>query len=103
MPQSLENLAQTSRFLTLINLFFYVLGDIATAAILHLASSVPQKLQFSATDFNSYNTVKSGRFVNPKTDGVRTENGQKMTVPRSVPGLGVEPNWDSLKLQFTIE
>jgi len=78
-------------------------GDIATAAILHLASSVPQKLQFSATDFNSYNTVKSGRFVCPQTDGVRTENGQKMTVPRSAPGLGVEPNWDSLKLQFTIE
>ena len=97
-----HNLAQTSRFLTVINLFFYV-GDIATAAILHLASSVPQKLQFSATDFNSYNTVKSGRFVCPQTDGVRTENGQKMTVPRSAPGLGVEPNWDSLKLQFTIE
>ena len=104
MSQSLGNLAQTSRFLTCLTdrLVFYV-GDIAIAAILHLASSVPQKLQFSATDFNSYNTVKSGRFVNPQTDGVRTENGQKMTVPRSVPGLGVEPNWDSLKLQFTIE
>ena len=58
---------------------------------------VPKKLQFSATDFNSYNTVKSGRFLNPAVDGVRTQGGQKMTVPKSMPGLGVVPNWEALK------
>ncbi len=35
-------------------------GDITTAAILSLASIAPKKLQFSCTDFNSYNTVKTG-------------------------------------------
>ena len=29
-------------------------------------------------------------------DGVRTSQGQKMTVPRCHPGLGVRPNWDVL-------
>ena len=31
-------------------------GDIATAAISHLAHSTPEKYRFSSTDFNSYNT-----------------------------------------------
>ena len=56
----------------------------------------PKKLQFSATDFNSYNTVSSGLFLSPTKDGVRTSNGQKMSVPKSHPGLGVEPNWKVL-------
>merc|ERR1711951_162031 len=72
-------------------------GDITTAAILHLASTVPTKLQFSATDFNSYNTEKSGFFLSPETDAVRTKNGQKMSVPKTHPGLGIVPNWDTLK------
>lgn len=72
------------------------LGDINTAAILHLASIVPPKLQFSATDFNAYNTVKSGRFLSPDLDGVRRQNGQKMSVPFQHFGLGVEPNWSVL-------
>ena len=72
-------------------------GDFTTAAILHLASTVPKKLQFSSTDFNSYNTVHSGTFLSPETDGVRTSNGQRMTVPKTHPGLGVEPNWQELK------
>ena len=76
----------------------YILpGDINTSAILHLASTVPKKLQFSATDFNSYNTVKSAKFLSPEIDGVRTNGGQKMTVPKTHPGLGVEPNWEVLK------
>ena len=76
----------------------YILpGDINTSAILHLASTVPKKLQFSATDFNSYNTVKSGKFLSPEIDGVRTNGGQKMTVPKTHAGLGVEPNWEVLK------
>ena len=31
-------------------------GDIATAAIAHLAHSTPEKYRFSSTDFNSYNS-----------------------------------------------
>ena len=57
---------------------------------------VPKKLQFSATDFNSYNTVKSGKFLSPEVDGIRTSQGQKMTVPKTQPGLGVKPNWEVL-------
>ena len=34
-------------------------GDIATAAIAHLAQSTPPALLFSATDFNSYVTVST--------------------------------------------
>ena len=88
-------------FSVFISLYFpslwnYLSGDITTAAILHLASMVPKKLQFSATDFNSYNTVSSGLFLSPTKDGVRTSNGQKMSVPKSHPGLGVEPNWKVL-------
>ena len=75
---------------------FIFKGDITTSAILHLASTVPRKLQFSATDFNSYNTVASGLFLSPQKDGVRSSNGQKMSVPKSHPGLGIEPNWKIL-------
>ena len=32
-------------------------GDIATAAISHLAHSTPEKFRFSSTDFNSYNSL----------------------------------------------
>ena len=32
-------------------------GDIATAAIAHLAHSTPEKYRFSSTDFNSYNSI----------------------------------------------
>ena len=68
---------------------YILLGDINTSAILHLASTVPKKLQFSATDFNSYNTVKSGKFLSPEIDGVRTNGGQKMTVPKTHPGKAI--------------
>ena len=36
----------------------------STAAILHLAHSVPAKLCFTVTDFNSYNTVSKGTRAN---------------------------------------
>ena len=58
---------------------------------------VPKKLQFSATDFNSYNTVKSGKFISPDKDGVPVLGGTKMSVPRTHPGLGIVPNWEVLK------
>lgn len=83
-------------FCKIIKNSFQILGDITTAAILHLASMVPKKLQFSATDFNSYNTVKTGTFVD-SLGGKRTESGQKMAVPTGSPGLGIQPNWDVLK------
>ncbi len=58
-------------------------GDIATAAIAHLAHSTPEPLRFSATDFNSYVTVKIA-------DGApRRENGF-MRAPEGA-GLGVAP------------
>ena len=85
-------------FIVLCFMYFVFIfkGDITTSAILHLASTVPRKLQFSATDFNSYNTVASGLFLSPHKDGVRSSNGQKMSVPKSHPGLGIEPNWKIL-------
>ncbi len=58
-------------------------GDIATAAIAHLAHSTPERFRFSATDFNSYVTV-------PIADGApRREHGQIAASDR--PGLGVTP------------
>merc|ERR1719431_618978 len=64
-------------------------GDIVTAAILHLASSAPRKLQFTATDFNSYNKVKTATIL-----GAAKKNG-KMMLPEG-PWLGIEPNWGVL-------
>ena len=76
-----------------------ILGDITTAAILHLSGSAPPKLQFTSTDFNSYNTVKTGVIIN----GDKCDGGRRMKVPVSVPGLGVKPNKDVLrKPVFTI-
>jgi len=65
-------------------------GDITTAAILHLAHSCPAKLQFTATDFNSYNLAATGRIA-----GGEKLPGGLMGLPKGV-GLGVEPNWEVL-------
>ena len=70
-----------------------ILGDITTAAILHLSGSAPPKLQFTSTDFNSYNTVKTGFIIN----GDKCDGGRRMKVPVSVPGLGVNANKDVLR------
>jgi len=63
-------------------------GDIITAAIAHLAHSTPERCRFSATDFNSYVTVHNA------TGAPARENGSM--VAGSAPGLGIEPNFDSL-------
>ena len=64
-------------------------GDINTAAIIHLASHAPARLQFSSTDFNAYNTTKTG--IIP---GIEKKDG-RISVPKGS-GLGVEPNWNAL-------
>ena len=44
-------------------------GDIITAAIAHLAHSTPEHLRFSATDFNSYVTVRNATGAPQRVDG----------------------------------
>lgn len=63
-------------------------GDIATAAIAHLAHSTPESLRFTSTDFNSYVTVSTARGA-PQRD-----NGW-MRASRA-PGLGIEVRADVL-------
>jgi L-alanine-DL-glutamate epimerase-like enolase superfamily enzyme len=63
-------------------------GDIITAAIAHLAHSTPERCRFSATDFNSYVTVHNATGAPAREAGAM--------VAGSAPGLGIEPNFDSL-------
>ena len=63
-------------------------GDIATAAIAHLARSTPAEFTFSATDFNSYGTVDIA------IGAPRRVNGRMTTSDR--PGLGITPIFDAL-------
>jgi L-alanine-DL-glutamate epimerase-like enolase superfamily enzyme len=58
-------------------------GDIATAAIAHLAHSTPPELLFSATDFNSYVSRRTADGAPERVDG-------RMAAPTG-PGLGVTP------------
>jgi L-alanine-DL-glutamate epimerase-like enolase superfamily enzyme len=63
-------------------------GDIVTAAIAHLAHSTPPEFLFTATDFNSYVTVRTA-------DGApRRVNGRMAAA--TTPGLGVKPKMDVL-------
>lgn len=63
-------------------------GDIATAAIAHVAHSTPPRHLFTATDFNSYVTVSIA-------DGAPERKHGRMAAPEG-PGLGVEPRHDVL-------
>jgi cis-L-3-hydroxyproline dehydratase len=56
-------------------------GDVATAAIAHLAHSTPPELLFTATDFNSYVTVSTA-------EGAPRRRNGRMAAPDR-PGLGV--------------
>jgi cis-L-3-hydroxyproline dehydratase len=58
-------------------------GDIATAAIAHLAHSTPAEFLFSTTDFNSYVTVSTA-------DGAPQRVNGRMAASKS-PGLGIKP------------
>ena len=63
-------------------------GDIITAAIAHLAHSTPESLRFSATDFNSYVTVRNATGAPERVAGHMTAS--------DAPGLGIAPNTDVL-------
>ena len=63
-------------------------GDIATAAIAHLAHSTPTEFLFSSTDFNSYVTVSTA-------DGAPQRDNGRMAASTQ-PGLGVRPKMDVL-------
>ena len=63
-------------------------GDIATAAIAHLAQSTPTELLFTSTDFNSYVTVSTA-------DGAPRRDQGRMAAS-TAPGLGIEPRRDVL-------
>jgi L-alanine-DL-glutamate epimerase-like enolase superfamily enzyme len=63
-------------------------GDIITAAIAHLAHSTPEAYRFSATDFNSYVTVRNA------SGSPQRQNG-RMSASK-LPGLGITPVKDVL-------
>jgi L-alanine-DL-glutamate epimerase-like enolase superfamily enzyme len=63
-------------------------GDIATAAISHLAHSTPPEYLFSSTDFNSYVTVSTADGAPQRANGRLAASTQ--------PGLGVRPKMDVL-------
>ncbi|MDP3073908.1 MAG: mandelate racemase/muconate lactonizing enzyme family protein [Opitutaceae bacterium] len=63
-------------------------GDIATAAIAHLAHSTPTEYLFSTTDFNSYVTVSTAAGAPQRVQG-------RMAASKA-PGLGIAPRWDVL-------
>ncbi len=63
-------------------------GDIATAAIAHLAHSTPTEFLFTSTDFNSYVTVSTA-------DGAPQRINGRMAASK-LPGLGIQPKMDVL-------
>lgn len=63
-------------------------GDIATAAIAHLAHSTPPEFRFTSTDFNSYVTVSTAEGAPQRVDG-------RMAASQSA-GLGITPRMDVL-------
>jgi L-alanine-DL-glutamate epimerase-like enolase superfamily enzyme len=63
-------------------------GDIVTAAIAHLAHSTPPEVLFTATDFNSYVTVKMA-------DGAPQRVNGRMAAS-TLPGLGITPRKEVL-------
>ncbi len=64
-------------------------GDVATAAIAHLAHSTPTELLFTSTDFNSYVTVSTA------TGAPQRRNGRMAA--STAPGLGITPRPEILR------
>ena len=63
-------------------------GDIATAAIAHLAHSTPERFLFTTTDFNSYVTVSNATGAPQRVQG-------RMAASMA-PGLGIQPRFELL-------
>lgn len=63
-------------------------GDIATAAIAHVAHSTPTEFLFTTTDFNSYVTVSTA-------DGAPQRVNGRMAASKA-PGLGITPKMSVL-------
>src|SRR4029079_18500448 len=63
-------------------------GDMASAAIRHLAHSTPPEFLFTTTDFNSYVTVSTAEGAPRRVNG-------RMAASKS-PGLGIRPKMDVL-------
>jgi L-alanine-DL-glutamate epimerase-like enolase superfamily enzyme len=63
-------------------------GDIATAAIAHLAQSTPPEFLFTTTDFNSYVIVSTAEGAPKRVNG-------RMAASKS-PGLGIRPKFEAL-------
>jgi cis-L-3-hydroxyproline dehydratase len=63
-------------------------GDIATAAIAHLAHSTPAELLFTTTDFNSYVTVSTAEGAPQRVNG-------RMAAAKTA-GLGIDPRMNVL-------
>ncbi|HEY6931687.1 MAG TPA: enolase C-terminal domain-like protein, partial [Thermoanaerobaculia bacterium] len=64
-------------------------GDVATAAIAHLAHSTPPEFLFTATDFNSYGTVSTADGAPQRVKG--------RLAASTKPGLGITPRPEFLK------
>src|SRR5580765_2881491 len=69
-------------------------GDIATAAIAHLAHSTPTEFLFSTTDFNSYVTLSTA-------DGAPRRVNGRMAASK-LPGLGVKPRMEAMGKRVVI-
>jgi L-alanine-DL-glutamate epimerase-like enolase superfamily enzyme len=63
-------------------------GDIATAAIAHLAHSTPEEFRFTSTDFNSYVTISTAEGAPQRVDGFMSAS--------AAPGLGISPRMEVL-------
>src|SRR3954470_17294173 len=63
-------------------------GDVATAAIAHLAHSTPPEFLFTSTDFNSYVTVSTAEGAPKRVNGRMAAS--------AAPGLGIKPRMDVL-------
>ena len=63
-------------------------GDIATAAIAHIAQSTPPEVLFSTTDFNSYVSVSTAIGAPKRTNGRMSASTE--------PGLGIQPRMEVL-------
>lgn len=63
-------------------------GEITTAALSHFAASTPPELLYNTTDLHNYNVESTG------VPGPVTRDGKLFA--SGTPGLGVEPDYDSL-------